>query len=305
MFPTSTLFVGIVYFALMLGLFWFTCVQRRRRREGRFPVPEDIRAMRLPGEQLSADLARLTDRFETGFLMLLGLPLLGSWVPLALLPSLGSVRLSAVLLVAAAALLVVAGVIYGLRRLLGTVSEIRDRRLALYGERVVADRLMDLTADGFAVFHDVPCLGGGGRFNLDHVVVGRGGVGVVETKTYRKRAGVNGEDHKVSYDGQKLVWPDGTTTHELEQVIRNAKWLHEELKKHLNLDVPVRAALTMPGWYVKGGPPQAPVLVENTKRLSGYIRERFQGNLTREHEDLVRRHLRGLCETVSFEEMSV
>ena len=83
MFPTSTLFVGIVYFALMLGLFWFACVQRRRRREGRFPVPEDIRVMRLPGEQLSADLARLTDRFETGFLMLLGLPLLGSWVPLA------------------------------------------------------------------------------------------------------------------------------------------------------------------------------------------------------------------------------
>ncbi|HRH95853.1 MAG TPA: nuclease-related domain-containing protein, partial [Prosthecobacter sp.] len=176
----------------------------------------------------------------------------------------------------------------------------------LYGERVVADRLMDLTADGYAVFHDVPCLGGGGPFNLDHVVVGRGGVGVVETKTYRKRAGVNGESHKVSYDGQKLVWPDGTTTHELEQVTRNAEWLHKELKKHLNLDVPVRAALTMPGWYVKSAhSPKDPVLVANTKLLPDYIPERFQGTLTREQEDLVRRHLRGLCETVSFGDMSV
>lgn len=300
---SSTVVVIVVYAAVMSGLFWFVFLQRKKRREGKFPVPEDMRAMRLPGEQLSSDLVRLDDRFEWDFLLLMLLPLIGL-VPVWLTSALGLARNAGLLLGGCAALLL-AAVIFGIYRLVGTTEMIRNKRLALYGERVVADHLTPLTADGFAVFHDVPCLGGGGSFNLDHVVVGRGGVGVVETKTYRKRAGLNGEAHKVSYDGQKLVWPDGTSTQELDQVTQAADWLRKELKKHLNLEVPVRAALTMPGWFVNGGPPQAPVLVENTKRLPRYIRERFQGNLTREQEDLVRRHLRRLCETVSFAEMPV
>jgi hypothetical protein len=44
-------------------------------------------------------------------------------------------------------------------------------------------------------------------------------------------------------------------------VLSNAAWLKKELKKKLGFDVNVRAALTMPGWYVRGGPPKAPVLV--------------------------------------------
>lgn len=304
MSPVSTLITFVVYLGLMLGLFWLVFVLRKRQREGRFPVPEDVRAMRLPGEQLSADLARLHDRFDMSFLMLLMLPLLGLGLPLWLTSSL-KIATNPGLLLMGCGVLLLAAVIFGLRKLLGTVNEIRDKRLALYGERVVADRLMELTASGFAVFHDVPCLGGGGLFNLDHVVVGRGGVGVVETKTYRKRAGVNGRDCDVSYDGRKLVWPGGTTTHELEQVTRGADWLRNELKKHLKLEVPVRAALTMPGWFVNEGPPHPPVLVANTKRLPGLIRERLQGKLTWEQEELVRLHLRGLCETVSFAEMSV
>ncbi|MBE2282124.1 MAG: NERD domain-containing protein [Prosthecobacter sp.] len=303
MSPLSTVFGFLVYAAFMAGLFWLAFLQRKKRREGRFPVPEDTLAMRRAGEQLSADLARLDEKFECHFLMLLVLPVLGLAAPLLLATSWKAANPAGVLVAAAA--LPLAAVIFGVKKLLKTTERIRDSRLALYGERLVGDQLMSLTDHGYAVFHDVPCLGGGGRFNLDHVVVGNGAVCVVETKTYRKRAGVNGEAHKVSYDGQKLVWPDGTSTDELEQVMRAAEWLRNDLKKHLNLEVPVRAALTMPGWYVKGGPPQAPVLVENPKRLPHFIRERFQGSLKRDQEDLVRRHLRSLCETVSYEEMPV
>lgn len=301
----SSTVVGIVAYAVVMsGLFWFAFLQRKKRREGRFPVPEDTLAMRRAGEQLSADLARLDDRFDWDFLMLMVLPVVGLCLPVWMTSSLGLAR-NAVLLLGGCAALVLAAVIFSIKRTLTTVNEIRDKRLALYGERVVADRLTELTADGFAVFHDVPCLGGGGAFNLDHVVVGRGGVCVVETKTYRKRAGVNGRDCDVSYDGEKLIWPDGTSTHELKQAADNADWLRKELHKKLNFDVPVRAALTMPGWFVDEGPPHPPVRVANPKRLLHFIRERLQGNLTQEQEDLVRRHLRSLCETVSFAEMPV
>jgi hypothetical protein len=300
--PATLLVIFVLYSFLLLGLFWFAFLQRKRRREGKFPVPDDVRAMRCAGEQLSHDLVRLGERFDIQFLMLLVLPLLGFGFPLWLMKATGSAHPVGVLVACGALFLAV--LIIVIRQLLATTEEIRDKRLALFGERVTGDRLMDLTNDGYAVFHDVPCLGGGGTFNLDHVVVGRGSVVVVETKTYRKRSGPNGEGHKVTYDGKKLIWPDGTSTDVLTQVLDGAEWLRKELQKKLNLDVSVCAALTMPGWYVIGGPSQAPVLVENTKRLPTFIRERFQGGMSAVNEELVRRHLRSLCETVSFAGMA-
>lgn len=59
--------------------------------------------------------------------------------------------------------------------------ETRNVRLGLFGERAVADELDKLVGSGYRIFHDVPCLGATGPFNLDHVVVGKGGVAVIET----------------------------------------------------------------------------------------------------------------------------
>ena len=61
---SNTLVGVVVYAAVMCGLFWFAFHQRKKRREGKFPVPEDMLAMRRAGEQLSADLARLDDKGE-------------------------------------------------------------------------------------------------------------------------------------------------------------------------------------------------------------------------------------------------
>ncbi len=257
--------------------------------------------MRRPGESLSHELVRLNDRFDWDMWVFLVLPLVATALPCWLLHSLA--RANPFVVLGTWVALLVATLVYGIQKLLGTITEIRNKRLALYGERVVGDRLMDLTEHGYQVFHDVPCVGGGGRFNLDHVVVGNGAVVVVETKTYRKPRNVP-ENHKVAYDGQQLRWPGWSSTEELQQVEAGATWLRAELKKKLNFDVAVRAALTMPGWYVTGGPPRAPVLVENVKRLPQFIRERYFGTLHREQEKLIRNHLRSMCETVDFRSMS-
>lgn len=257
--------------------------------------------MRRPGETLSNDLLRLNHRFDWNVWMFLVLPLVATGLPFWILRSVP--RTDPLMVIAAWLAFLAAVLVHGVRTLLETITEIRNKRLALYGERVTGDRLMELAEHGYQVFHDVPCVGGGGRFNLDHVVVGNGAVVVVETKTYRKPRNVP-ENHKVSYDGQQLKWPGWSSTAELQQVEAGAAWLRAELKKKLNLDVPVCAALTMPGWYVTGGPPRAPVLVENVKRLPQFIRERFFGTLPREQERLVRSHLRSMCETVDFRSMS-
>jgi hypothetical protein len=105
----------------------------------------------------------------------------------------------------------------------------------------------------------------------------------------------------VSYDGQKLSWPTWTSTQEIEQAIGNADWLRKELKERLGIEVRVKAALTFPGWYVNGGPPSAPVLVENPKRLPICLSQRFRSELPDDKIDLIRRHLDAKSRDVTFE----
>jgi hypothetical protein len=300
-FPTNLVWI-VSYFCLVFGLFCALLILRRRKTEGRFPIPDDVRAMRRPGEQLSVELAKLDERFDRHAGILLAFPLIGFALPFILTKPFE--HKAAVPMLTAGIALGLAGFIYGVKKLLSTTQSIRNHRLALFGERLTADQLGLLTMDGYRVFHDVPCEGGSGTFNIDHVVVGRGSVVVVETKTYRKRVGTNGDDHKVSYDGQKLIFPHKTSTEELQQVLGNAEWLRKQLLKKLNLDVPVRAALTFPGWFVTGGPPQSPVLVQNVKQLPKFIRERFQPSMNDTQADLICRHLSSLCETVTIDEMA-
>jgi hypothetical protein len=299
----SSLLFTLVYLVLILGLFFWLFFQRKKRREGRFPIGEDIKALRRPGEHLSQELARLKDQFEFQFLTLLGLPLLGLFLPPLLVKIAGASAAHAGVLVADLAL-VGAGIALMIPRVLRTTDRIRDYRLGLYGERLVADQLAELIPDGYAVFHDVPCLGSRGAFNLDHVVVGNGHVIVVETKTRRKPKHVEGESHKVRFDGKSLVWPDHSSTGELEQVRRSLKWLQQELKKERDLHVEVKGVLTMPGWYVTEGCLDPQVSVTNAKMLPGVIRQRYShGPLTEAEEKHVRLYLRDLCTNVDFPSM--
>lgn len=289
------------YSIFVLTAFMAVFLVRKKWREGRFPLGQDVRVMRRAGEHLSKQLEQQDECFFRGFMMLVFLPLLGLFVPVWIAQALQAKVTFHLALLA----LGMAAVLFGLCfwRLLRIVDKGRDVRLGLYGERVVGDLLNGLMAHGYEVFHDVPCLGASGAFNLDHVVVGEGRVVVVETKTYRKRQGPNGEDHKVTYNGERLLWPHRSSTDELTQALRNAAWLQNELKTKLNQEVQIHAALTMPGWYVIGGPPTAAVLVENAKRLPVCIRKRFSPSLTEQQEDLIRRHLRSLCADVDFEGM--
>jgi Nuclease-related domain len=293
-----TLAVSLCYFALLLLVLIPAYLVRKKRREGRFPLGEDILVARRAGEHLSQQLAKFDEDFVVRFLTVAALPLFGMGLPIWIVGLFGPVANWGVLVACLG--LTAAALIGGITWLLRTVDRMRDTRLGLFGERVVADCLEELKEEGYSVFHDVPCKGATGPFNLDHVVVGGGAVTVVETKTYRKRAPEGRDDHKVTYDGRCLIWPDRKTTRELDQAEGNARWLKGELKIKLNLDVTVNPALTIPGWYVNGGPPGQAVLVENPKRLTPVIRQRIRGSLTTGQMDLIRRHLRSLTSNVDF-----
>ncbi|HEY1082781.1 MAG TPA: nuclease-related domain-containing protein [Prosthecobacter sp.] len=291
--------IPILYFVVVLGGCFAISLWKLTRQPTRRPLGEDILLRRQPGEHLRVQFSKA---WESLVLKGMGRLVLLPCVVFLGVSFAGKQLLNLSPLIHLVLLVVspVACIIYGGVRLYGDLRKITNLRLGLFGERAVADQLEGLKQKGYEVFHDVPCVGGSGPFNLDHVVVGKGVVVVVETKTLRKPKDVK-DGHKVTYNGQVLTWPSGaTSTRELEQALRNAEWLRKELKKQANVEATVHAALTFPGWFVNGGPPQAPVLVVSHKSLPNFIEKRFPPHLSPGETDAVVRHLNLLCTNLSY-----
>ncbi|MEK7590849.1 MAG: nuclease-related domain-containing protein [Patescibacteria group bacterium] len=74
-------------------------------------------------------------------------------------------------------------------RIIRNIHSLRNYSLGLMGERHVAEMLEELKVYGYYFIHDIPC----GRMNIDHVLVGPGGIFTIETKMARKKSGESGE----------------------------------------------------------------------------------------------------------------
>src|SRR5690606_28171996 len=75
---------------------------------------------------------------------------------------------------------------------------LRNLRLGIRGEREVGRMLEETRRLGYHVFHDIP----GEGFNVDHALIGPGGIFAIETKAVSKR---KSRDAKVDYDGKRVL----------------------------------------------------------------------------------------------------
>jgi hypothetical protein len=145
----------------------------------------------------------------------------------------------------------------------------REGRIA---ELAVAQNLSLLIADDAMVFRDFPCDG----FNIDHIVIGRGAVFAVETKSRRKPPSRGSESAKVIYDGARLTFPQHTETRPLEQAEAQAKWLERFLASGTCESVRIVPVLALPGWFVENtAKAKAPVLVSNCRNPAFMSSEKF------------------------------
>lgn len=170
-------------------------------------------------------------------------------------------------------------------RLLRLRSELLRLRLAKQGERAVGQLLDTLRADGYQVFHDVL----GKDFNLDHVLIGPGGVFTVETKTWSKPAKGSPE---VLFDGEAIrvggLEPDRNP---VIQARAQAGWLRSVLSESTGHDFAVLPVVVFPGWFVKtSNRPRQALWVLEPKALIKFLKNR-EPQLTAEEIALAGFHL--------------
>jgi hypothetical protein len=170
------------------------------------------------------------------------------------------------------------------------LDEVRHWRFGMRGEQAVAEKLSDreLAAAGYVVFHDLVRESGKKRWNVDHVVVGPGGVFVLETKARSKRKATRKQDEKdVIYDGKSLQFPWCVDWEAVPEVQRNADWVRELIKNVAPDGILVQPVIVVPGWFVvsKGN---YPVKAMPANYLVGY--------LTREKPVYSAKELRGVVD---------
>ncbi len=142
-----------------------------------------------------------------------------------------------------------------------SLRNIRTDRLGYLGEKIIGQELEKARADGYVVFHDIVIEKNGKKpFNIDHIAIGKAGIIVVETKAKSKS---QKGTPRITYDGKKLVFPDGSYTSDpLDQVSKNSeqieklaaelisKEIHPVCKFNFENPVPTICIVAYPGWGI-------------------------------------------------------
>lgn len=216
------------------------------RRERRSPLTSDL--LRGPGESLRGQIEDLRDRVDTSLTYLFLLPAMGLVLLLAMARASGrpiDAHVATVL-----ALLVAFTMLFFVWRLVTSIRRLWRLRLALDGEIAVGQELQNLMLQGARVYHDFLAEG----FNIDHIVIGQGGVVAVETKARSKSnapEGMRKDSVRVVYDGKALHFPSHSETKPVEQAVRQAQWLSRWLSSSVGWTVEVTPALAIPGWFIE------------------------------------------------------
>jgi hypothetical protein len=157
--------------------------------------------------------------------------------------------------------------LYAARRIIVTRKKIKALKLGRDGEMAVGQYLESLRENGAKVFHDIQ----GEGFNLDHVVIDKSGIYVIETKTFSKP---DKGQTVVTYDGEK-VFVNGKEPdrNPVIQVRAACRWLKELLRESTGKDCNPRPVVVFPGWFVEptAEAKNSDVWVLNPKALPSFI----------------------------------
>lgn len=156
---------------------------------------------------------------------------------------------------------------FWVRKVFKLRKKLKNLRLGRDGEKAVGQHLESLRESSAKVFHDIPA----SNFNLDHVVIAKSGIYVIETKTYSKP---ESGPPKIIFDGTTLKLNTGVTTDKpVIQVQAACGWLSDLLKQSTGKSFPVKPVIVFPGWFIEptSEAKNSDVWVLNPKGLPTFI----------------------------------
>lgn len=269
----------IALFVLLIGFFLW-----RDRRSGRYsPFTENF--FRLPGHSTRLFHAEIVEDIMWNYLSFVGISAFVVWK---------IVFNSAYNIVVWFCILMLGYLMY---RTYHLYEKAQKYRLGCEGEEFTGQELNLLMLSGAYVFHDIPYKYG----NIDHIVVGKDKLFVVETKAYKKPQKSktdSGKDAKVRYDGNTLIFPKYSTSKPLEQVKMAAAFVEDVLFKKTGEKFQVVPVVALPGWYVESSESKsAEVLVINPKRGKA-LRSRLGEVTNYDLRHSVIRHIAAVSRTI-------
>ena len=295
----TVIWVLIGYVAFFLGAMVVIALWLKKKQRPKSPFKKETRLLRSPGESLLKAIQEMDDALIQQLLGAMALPLLLSAVAAGIIVklNLASARTAAFVFLG----ILIAATLGAAWWLVKKALKRANYYLGYFGERVVAEILEPLRAQGLRIVHDVPAQVGKEKFNVDHVAIGPGGIFAIETKARRKGDAIKGrEDHKVSYDGRMMHWPWGDEPpYGVEKAVYRAKWLETWLRQATGEAIEVKPVLTFPEWYVKETGIDPRIRVVASAWLPDLLTAR-RGVLTEKQIDLFARQVEQLCRDVEY-----
>jgi len=124
-------------------------------------------------------------------------------------------------------------------------KQVINLRLGRDGEKAVGQYLERLRETSAKVFHDIPAK----NFNIDHLVVAKSGIYVIETKTYSKS---DDGSHRIIFNGTHLTLGKGFKTDKpIIQVKAASNWVRELVKETTGKDFSTKPVVVFPGWFIE------------------------------------------------------
>jgi hypothetical protein len=217
--------------------------------------------LRLPGQSLDDRIREVIERQINDRIMfagIIGMLTIFEWARWAF-----DIRLHPLILTMAFIIIAVA-IVPGIVR---TRKQVRAMRLGRDGERAVGQALEQLRRHGYRVFHDIL----GPSWNIDHVVIGPGGVFTVETKTLSKP--LRGRA-VIRHEGRTLKKGPFDLSNCLDQARAQAAYVDAWLKDATGLRYSVQPTLVFPGWSVDSCDADLEVWVMDPKELIKRVQAR-------------------------------
>jgi len=281
----------LVYFVVVGGI-W---IWRVKRRNERTPVVEKL--LRMPGESQRRKLSAFDDFLLLHLSGTALIPLLVMVIGLWIMSGVSGPYLVLAHIILFA--LLATALYFAGRWLIKILDQRYDYRVSYFGDREVGEAIEPLRLKGFQIFHNVPASEAQPVFYLDHVIVGSTGVFAILTSSRTRGVPRPGfAEHKIIFDGQKIMLPSHDDFHSLEVTRDHAIWLESWLTQILGRQIPVQPILVFPGWWVEEHAVNT-VRVLNPKQIAAVV-NRNTPMLTEEQVEQVTHQLEARCRDVDF-----